>query len=294
MNARAYLLHTRPQTYAVTFFAAFTGYVLSPAKPGTIPETAFQLLALLVIFSICLWGGTNAFNSGQDGDDGPLTLLPTPPPVPTGLSGFGISLMLLAVFLAFFINAGLAVLTFIGVALSVYYSWQNRLFPRGKDIVVVDMLINTVGFGLCSILFGFMLTGAPLTKELFGIGLGFTFAYLGGMPTSQIFQLPEHKTKPKNYTSLFGPSSILKMGSVFFLLHLTFLLAFYTDLPFLNKNFPALICWLGWIILVLAAAVHSFWWAKEPFRNSYNRMNRQMVLMMTSQVLWTIYAWLKN
>lgn len=292
MNARAYFLHTRPQTYAVTFFAAFTGYALSPFKPITLLETVIDLAALLLLFSICLWGGTNAFNSGQDGNDGPLTLLPEPPPVPKFLSGFGLILMIAAVLLANLISFRLAVLTFIGVALSVYYSWKNYYFRRGKDIPVLDMLINTVGFGLCSILFGYMLTKAPITKELFGIGLGFTFAYLGGMPTSQIFQLPAQKTKQKNYTSLFGESTILKMGSVFFLLHLTFLLFFYTDLPFLKTNIPALVCWVSWIILVLIAATHSFWWSREPFKNPYNRMNRQMILMMTSQVLWTIYAWL--
>ncbi|HSI91481.1 MAG TPA: hypothetical protein VK927_10225 [Adhaeribacter sp.] len=292
MKAQAYLLHTRPQSYPVTFFAAFTGYAISPAKPETAGGLALDLGLLLLLFSVLLWGGTNAFNSSQDGNDGPLTLLPEPPPVPRFLNSFGLLLMLLAVLLAGLVSTRLLLWTAVGLLLSVWYSWKNPYFRRGKDIPVMDMLINTVGFGFCSILFGYFLTNAPLTPELLFIGIGFTFAYLGGMPTSQIFQLKE-KTE-RNYTSLFGPATILKMGAVFFVLHLAFLAVFSADIVFLQANMLALACWLGWGILVLASAVHSFWWSKEPYTNPYNRMNRQMVMMMLSQVLWTSYAWMRS
>lgn len=291
---KAYFIHTRPQSYLVTFFAVITGYALSPEKPGDPFDILTDLCLLFVIFSILLWGGTNAFNTGQDGNEGPLTLLPDPPPVPKHLSLFGISLMLFAVILAYTVSLRLTVWTSIGLALSVFYSYKNKFFRRGKDIVVVDMLINTIGFGFCSILFGYMLTPAPITTELLFTGAGFTFAYLGGMPTSQIFQLNGVTDTTKNYTTLLGVRGVLRAGAFFFLCHILFLALAYTDIGFLMSAPVALTCWLGWCILVALSAIHSYWWSFSPFTEPYKRMNRQMLLMMGSQVLWTIYAWIKN
>lgn len=293
-NMKSYFLHTRPQSFLVTFFAAVTGYAISPEKPIMYVDIAMDLLLLFFIFSILLWGGTNAFNSGQDGNEGALTLLPNPPLVPKYLSAFGLSLMGLALIFTYFISLRLMLLTLLGVLLSVFYSYKNSFFKRGKDIPVIDMLINTVGFGLCSILFGFMMTSAPVTPQILLIGIGFTFTYLGGMPTSQIFQLKEQAVTNQNYTSLLGVSGVLKLGAFFFILHVIFIGFAYTDLSFLRGNFIALTCWAGWIILVLISSIHSYWWSKEPFKNSYKRMNRQMIMMMSSQTLWTIYAWIQN
>lgn len=291
MKVLDYILHTRPQSIPVTFFAVFTGYALSPNKPTELIAIFFDLIVLIVIFSIVLWGGTNAFNSGQDGDVGALTLLPNPPKVPKYLSQFGIGLMILAIILAYFINAKLMYWTLAGVILSIYYSWKNDFIKRGKDIPILDMLINTVGFGFSSILFGYLMTSEIISSDILLIGVGFTFAYMGGMPTSQIFQLKE-STPTKDYTSLLGASNVLRIGALFFLLHIFFLTYAFVDFELINQNLTALLCWIGWLILVIIAAIHSFIWSKNPFKNPYNKMNRQMVMMMLSQLLWTVYAWI--
>ncbi|MDQ3108260.1 MAG: UbiA family prenyltransferase [Bacteroidota bacterium] len=289
-----YLLHLRPQSFPVTFFAVITGYALSPEKPGEVIEIVKDLGVLFLIFSVLLWGGTNAFNSGQDGNEGPLTLLPNPPRVPKHLSIFGFVLMSLAVAFSFFISLRLACWTSIGVLLSLFYSWKNPFFKRGKDIPVVDMLINTIGFGFCSILFGYLVTDAAITSTVMLVGVGFTFAYLGGMPTSQIFQLNETLDTTNNYTTLFGVENVLKLGAVFFLLHLAFLGFAFTDITYLKTHPVALSFWFVWFILVFSSAVHSFWWSRTSYKNPYKRMNRQMIMMMGSQIAWTVYAWLEN
>jgi 4-hydroxybenzoate polyprenyltransferase len=202
--------------------------------------------------------------------------------------------MVAAIALSYTLSFRLAAWTLTGLALSVFYSWQNGFLPRGKDIPVLDMLINSFGFGFCSVLFGYMMTDAPLRPEIFWAGAGFSFAYLGGMPTSQIFQLPAKKGSPHNYTSLFGAGTILKFGALFFLLHIIFLAFFHANFDALENTPATLGCWLGWLLLVLASSVHSLWWSRQPYVNSYNRMNRQMVMMMTSQLLWTIHAWILN
>jgi 4-hydroxybenzoate polyprenyltransferase len=291
---KSYFLHTRPQSFLVTFFAALTGYALSADRPHITIELLKDLGLMFLVFSMLLWGGTNAFNSGQDGNDGPLTLLPKPPPVPKFLSLFGLVLMLFAVAVAFFISKRLMVWTAICALLSILYSWKNPLFRRGKDIPVVDMLINAFGFGFCSILFGFMMRDGEIGKTILLIGAGFSFAYLGGMPTSQIFQLNRITDTTNNYTTLVGVPSVLKLGAFFFVLHILFLGYSYTDVSFLKNNIAAMLLWVGWILLVLISSIHSFTWSRHPFKDSYKRMNRQMIMMMGSQFLWTSYAWIHS
>jgi hypothetical protein len=186
----------------------------------------------------------------------------------------------------------LAIWTAVGVLLSILYSWKNNFFTRGKDIPILDMLINTSGFGICSILFGYIMTPAPVTATLIYIGMGFTFAYQGGMPTSQIFQLKKD-SKP-NYTSLLGAAWVLRAGALFFILHIVFLALAYTDLTFLAAHQVLMCMYAGWALLVLLSAIHSLWWSQDPFKEPYKKMNRQMVMMMSSQILWTVYAWIKS
>ena len=289
----SYIAHMRPKSFPVTFFSALTGYAISPGKATSWEGILFDLSLLFILFSVLIWGGTNAFNSGQDGDEGSLNLLPDPPPVPKHLSQFGILLMLAAIALSSIKGWPLVLLSTIALILSLFYSWKNPYFRRGKDIPVIDMLINAGGFGLCSILMGYFLTPSRLTGEVWIIGAGFTFAYWGGMPTSQIFQLKAGEAT-SNYTSIVTPSRFLKQGAVFFTLHLLTLgmlvIPGWRELISEPLRFSF---WLGWIILVAIGSIHSLWWSRSPFTDPYKRMMRQMTIMMGSQVCWTAYAWLK-
>jgi len=274
----------------VTFFAAFTGYALSPEKPQDIFLILRDAAFLFMLFSVALWGGTNAFNSAQDGDEGPLTLLPNPPKVPKHLSAFGLSLMVTAILLATIVSMRLTAFVAFGVALSIFYSWKNPWTRRGKDVPMVDMLMNAFGFGFCSILCGYLLTPASIEVGVLVVGVGFTFAYLGGMPTSQMFQLKENGNE-RNYTAVVGAKNVLRLGALFFAVHLLFVGFGFADGVTLKQHPWLLVCWTGWLLLVAVSAIHSYWWSASPYTNAYNRMNRQMVMMMSSQILWTVYAW---
>ena len=67
-----YLAFTRPRSIPVTLAMALTGWLTSPMHGHAVSDLAF----LVVVHSVLLWGGTNAFNSAEDRDDGPVNLLP--------------------------------------------------------------------------------------------------------------------------------------------------------------------------------------------------------------------------
>jgi hypothetical protein len=296
-RVRPYWLHLRPQSFPVAFLAALTGYALSPTRAHGWAVGA-DLGLLFLLYGVLLWGGTNAFNSGQDGDTGPLGMLPDPPPVPPYLSAFGLVVKALAVLGASLVSLRLGALFLAAALASAFYSGRSRSvagWQRGKDIPGLDMAINAGGFGLGSLLVGYCLTPAPLTPTIWLYGAGFTLAYWGGMPTSQIFQLTPTDTVATvpNYTAALSSARVLQLAGGFFTAHV--LVLTLLDLPRLGSaSLVAQLLWGMWLVLVVFSAVHSWRWASAPFEQPYAKMIRQMTAMMGSQLCWTMYAWLST
>lgn len=281
-----FVAYTRPRTFLITFVFVATGYALAP-HDGDPFEIAVDLAFLLVVYSVLLWGGANAFNSSQDRDEGPVNLLPDPPPLPPRLAAFGLALHAAAVGLALIRGAWPGTLTAIGAAASVLYSWQNRWFRRWKEVPGVDNLINACGCGILPVALGASARGHAPSLHVCLVGAAFTVAVFGGVPTSQIFQLRESDTvhTARNWAAWVGPRRVLRLGAVLFGVHIALLVA--VALP--PRPTPTVVaCWVCWALLVLAAGVHSLWWSQSPRIDAYHRMTRQLGMMMASQVVWVV------
>jgi 4-hydroxybenzoate polyprenyltransferase len=270
-----YVAFTRPRSIPVTLVMAMTGWLASPRRDHLITDIVF----LLVVYSILLWGGTNAFNSAEDRDEGPVNLLPDPPPVPPHLGAFGLALMAAAIAAASLRGACCVVLAALAVALSLFYSWRGAPWPRGKDIPGVDNLINAGGCGIGSFCFGWCTSGAPIDASAIYLGFAWTVCLFGGMPTAQIFQL-RPDDPPINWTSWLGPARTLRLGALLFAIHFALI---------------ARVSTLGagtivWGAGVLVAILHSAWWSRDPFTQAYRRMLRQMAVLTTAQLAWALAA----
>jgi len=286
-----YLAYLRPRTFVPTFFLALTGYAASPARPESAFECAVDLVLLLVVYSVLLWGGANAFNSSQDRDEGPVNLLPDPPPRPPQLAAFGLALTVIAVPIAALRGLRPAMIVALCVPVSVYYSWRGAPWRRGKEIGVIDNLINASGSGLAAIALGYSFTPAPFDARIAFVAAAFTIAIFGGVPTSQIFQLEPRDTyaTARNYASLLGPRTTLRVGAILLVAHVVLLVAGGWPAPDGAVGVTLLV---GWAAIAMVAAAHSWHWAREPLKDPYRRMTRQLGMMMTSQTLFTIAAWL--
>lgn len=283
---RHYVAYTRPRTFLVTFVFVLTGYVLEPRPISTI---AADLALLFVIYSVFLWGGANAFNSSQDLDEGPVNLLPNPPPIPPRLAAFGLALHVAAVALAVTRGIWPGAVTAVLAVGSVLYSWRGKWFRRLKEVPGVDNLINASACGIFPVPLGVSIHGEAPSQRAVLVGVAFTVAVFGGVPTSQIFQLCETDTveTARNWAVWLGPSRVLRLGSVLFVAHIALLVLVAAPAP---PSRTILICWALWGALVVAAAAHSWWWSWSPWKDPYRRMTRQLAMMMASQTIWVVGA----
>jgi 4-hydroxybenzoate polyprenyltransferase len=270
---RDYFAYTRPRSVPVTLVMAMTGWLASPAHQ--LRQIVADGTFLIIVHSVLLWGGTNAFNSAEDRDDGPVNLLPHPPPIPPRLRAFGIALMLAAVAASSLRGLPCVILAAIATVLSIFYSFRGAPWRRGKEIPGVDNLINALGCGAGSFWFGWCSTGAPITPAMIYLGLAWSVCLFGGMPTAQIFQL---RTGERNWTSVLGAARTLRLGALLFAVHLL-LLGWWT---------PWRVTTAVWCAGIVGGIVHSAWWSRTPLTDPYRRMLRQMTLLTGAQLAWAL------
>lgn len=279
-----YLAYMRPRTFPITFVFALTGYVLAPTHARG-PSLAADLAFLFLVYSVLGWGGSNAFNSAEDQDTGPVNLLPDPPPRPARLGAFGLAcgVAAIAVALAWPGKARTAPCVVLAGLLSVAYSYRGAPFRRFKEVGGLDALTHALGCGPLAIALGWS-AAAPLDASFAWPALGFFLAFLGGYPTTQIFQLAPGETYAtgRNVTSLLGTPRALVASALAFAGHVA-VLGWAAGAAAL-RSAPYLV----WGSLVGAAAVHALAWSARPWHAPYRRMQIQLGLMMTSHVAFLV------
>ena len=290
---RDYLVYMRPRAIPATFVLAATGYALAAPAGASVIHTARDLVILLIVYSVLGWGGANALNSSQDKDTGPVNLLVDPPPMPPRLAWFGVASSALAIPLALLLSRTSALLTTLMFVLSIAYSVRlPGLRWRGKEVGVLDNLINASGCGMLAVLLGASATGEAMTGRVILFGAAFSIAIFGGYPTTQIFQLQEGERyeTARNFTSLVGPARALRTSAACFAIHVIVVLALAAPLRGELTLWRAMLV-VAWLALVASACVASLRWARAPFDRAYHRMTRQMATMLTSQAALALALW---
>jgi len=195
---------------------ALTGYVAG-SKPD-LSTAAYDLIYIFVFYVLCLIGGTSAYNSAFDEDDGkPVNYLDNPPPPPKYLAWFGFGIMLLAVIAGFYRSQLTGIAALAAMLFSIAYSTPLPIIKwKGKEIGIIDCCINSFGLGLISVVYGYSLIGQPMTPRVWIIGLAFSFSVIGTYPLTQLFQLKPTDTysRARNYTTLLGAGRAIKLGSI--------------------------------------------------------------------------------
>src|SRR4051812_14247198 len=104
-----YLLHLRPAEWPIMAAHTAVGYLLAVGLAGAAAWQRIGPAALgLVLWVICLNGGTLALNSAFDRDEGDVAYLRSPPPPPSGLAGWSLALMAAGQIVAFALPSGFA------------------------------------------------------------------------------------------------------------------------------------------------------------------------------------------
>ena len=146
----------------------------------------------LLIWVICLNGGTLALNSAFDKDEGDIGYLKQPPPPPRALAGFSLGLMVLGQFAALMLPISYAWAYAACFMLSVVYSVPPF---RLKAVAGPDWLINMWGFGALTPYAGWAASGRPLDLSHGLVVVGFCPLFAALYPLTQIYQFDEDRRR---------------------------------------------------------------------------------------------------
>lgn len=184
-----YLLHLRPAEWPIVAGHTAVGYLLAIGPAGALAGARWREAALgIVLWVVCLNGGTLALNSAFDRDEGDIAYLRRPPPPPRGLAPASLALMLAGQALAFALPPGYRIAYAACVVMSLLYSVPPM---RLKAVAGADWLINMLGFGTLTPYAGWAATGVPLEPARGLTLVAFCPLFAALYPLTQLYQLEE-------------------------------------------------------------------------------------------------------
>jgi lycopene elongase/hydratase (dihydrobisanhydrobacterioruberin-forming) len=183
-----YLLHLRPAEWPIMAAHTTLGYLLAVGLAGADGEHLGRGLLGLLLWVVCLNGGTLALNSAFDRDEGDIAYLRSPPPPPERLALFSLGLMVVGQLAALALPLLFGALYGLCFALSVLYSVPPF---RLKAVAGMDWLINMIGFGTLTPLAGWATTGRPVGTVTGIVLLAFCPLFAALYPLTQLYQLEE-------------------------------------------------------------------------------------------------------
>ena len=184
-----YLLHLRPAEWPIVAAHTALGYLLAVGPGGALAGDHWRAAALgIVLWVVCLNGGTLALNSAFDRDEGDIAYLRRPPPPPRGLAVASLALMLAGLAAAFALPPAYRLAYSACVVMSLLYSVPP---VRLKAVAGADWVINMLGFGTLTPYAGWAATGLPLEPAPALALVAFCPLFAALYPLTQIYQLEE-------------------------------------------------------------------------------------------------------
>jgi 4-hydroxybenzoate polyprenyltransferase len=169
------------------------GYLLAVGFAGLARgESLGAALLGLVLWVVCLNGGTLAINSAFDKDEGDIGYLRQPPPVPRHLFGFGMALLVAGGAGSLFLPAAYTAAYGVCFVMSVLYSVPPFRF---KAVAGVDWLINMIGFGALTPFAGWAVTGRPADRPIVLVFAAFAPLFAALYPLTQLYQFEEDRRR---------------------------------------------------------------------------------------------------
>jgi 4-hydroxybenzoate polyprenyltransferase len=184
-----YLLHTRPAEWPIMAAHTTVGYLLAVDLRGVLRgERLGSALLGVLLWVVCLNGGTLALNSAVDRDEGDIAYLRRPPPPPAHLAGFGLALMSTGLAGSLLLPVAYRLVYAACLVLSVLYSVPPF---RLKAVPGADWAINMLGFGTLTPYAGWAATGLPVDPAGLLVLIGFCPLFAALYPLTQIYQYEE-------------------------------------------------------------------------------------------------------
>jgi 1,4-dihydroxy-2-naphthoate octaprenyltransferase len=182
--AKNFFIHLR-----LPFQALLAPFMLFGAALAAGHAVTWRFALAFVVLHVCFYGGTTAFNSHYDKDEGPIGGLEAPPPPGRWLLPGSLVLQAIGLALAFAVGLHFALVCTTFAILGVLYSHPLTRF-KGKPWP--SWLTVMIGQGALGAIAGVTaVDDARITPEL-AFGVAAAAAIVGAIyPLSQVFQIDE-------------------------------------------------------------------------------------------------------
>jgi 1,4-dihydroxy-2-naphthoate octaprenyltransferase len=195
---RNFLIHLR-----LPFQLLLAPFMLFGAALAHARATSWRFALAFVVLHVCIYGGTTAFNSHYDKDEGPIGGLEKPPPPGALLLPGSIALQALGLAAAIAIGSRFFAVCAAFAVLGFLYSHPStRLKARPLGSVATVAL----GQGVLGALAGVALADDARASAETVLGVGAAAALVSGLyPISQVFQIEEDRARgDRTAAMLFG------------------------------------------------------------------------------------------
>ncbi len=182
---------------------------------GTLRAPTFALA--FVILHVCIYGGTTAYNSHYDKDEGPIGGMEHPPKAGPWLLPGGIAIQIVGLALAPLVSWGFFATCLAFAVLGVLYS---RPVPRLKGRPWPSLFTVMVGQGMLGEIAGACAVTAPAFRAELLLGVLGAALLVGGLyPISQVFQMEEDRARgDRTLALLLGHRGTVILASALFCL----------------------------------------------------------------------------
>lgn len=206
-DIKGFVIHLRLPFQIVMFIIFLTGFVV-----GGYSNIYNLILGSIIIF-VFISGGTVAYNSYYDNDNGPINFLKNPPKPTKTLLVLSIIFKVSGVFLALLINFEFFIMCVALVFMSVLYSHPKFRFKTKHGL---DLVLNGIGYGSLNVLGGWLCTTSEINFKIILLSFIAFFIVSAGHPLTQVFQYDDDKKKKgKTFVAIFGPKKSLLMSFIF-------------------------------------------------------------------------------
>jgi 4-hydroxybenzoate polyprenyltransferase len=209
--ARHLLIHLRLH-YQILLAPIFLwGYFLAVGEQGAQPDGKFWIGFLA--FHLCFYGGTTAYNSYYDRDEGPVGGLAKPSPVDPALLPFSLILQVIGAGLAFTVNSLFLTFYLLDFILGTAYS-HPAIRLKGKPLG--SLWVIGLGQGVFAGLAGYVIAKPDLLGITALTWLGIIAVALitvGFYPLTQIYQIEEDLARGDlTFTAWAGPKNAFRFA----------------------------------------------------------------------------------
>lgn len=206
-----YILHLRLRGMPIVIAQMSVGFLLANGLHFTAAALSRWMLAALS-WAVLGNGGTLAFNSAFDRDEGDVAFLHAPPRPPRLLALFALLLMGIGLVIALFVSLRFVVAYLICFVMSVVYSMPPF---RMKSRPGADMLISATGYGAMTVYSGWAAMDLPLVPPIPSVVAAFFCLLAAWYPITQFYQMEEDRQRgDRTLTLIIGKRNGLILATV--------------------------------------------------------------------------------